>query len=228
MSSRTRILVDQVVSDLDRVLSDDALARLSDAERIEVLQATGAAMRRVEAVVVETLAGGDAVDFPHSTGCRTENELLQRTLLTDMRGATRVGKTVDLVRREVNLVSGDRLPARWPALREAMLDGAIGVAGMLAVTEPIERVSYRIGVEDRLDADMCLARAARGIRPDPEGGPDDEVQGPAPTIDELQLLAETWPRCSIQTETNLAMSPRVDGASPSAGCATDCVPSRGI
>ncbi|MER7445361.1 DUF222 domain-containing protein [Microbacterium sp. NPDC097977] len=191
MPSRTRSLVDQVVADLDRVLSDDALAGLSDVERVEVLQAAGAAFRRVEAVVVETIASGDAIDFPHSTGCRTQNELLQRTLLTDMRGATRVGAAVDLVRRDVNLVSGDRLPARWPALREAMLDGALSIAGMLAATEPLEKVSHRISVDDRLDADICLARAARGIRPDPEAGPDDEVQGPAPTIDELKLLAET-------------------------------------
>lgn len=171
MSSRTRALLDQVVADLDRVLSDDALAGLSDAERVEVLQAAGAAFRRVEAVVVETIATGDAVEFPHSTGCRTQSELLQRTLLTDLRGATRVGKVVDLVRRRVNLVSGDRMPARWPALREAMLDGAIGVAGMLAATEPIEKVSYRISAADRLDADECLARAARGVRPDPQAGP---------------------------------------------------------
>ncbi|WP_120494472.1 HNH endonuclease signature motif containing protein [Microbacterium phyllosphaerae] len=191
MSSRTRTLVDQVVADLDRVLSDDALAGLSDAERVEVLQAAGAAFRRVEAVVVETIASTDAVDFPHSTGCRTPNELLQRTLLTDVRGASQVEKVVALIRRNVNLVSGDRLPARWPALREAMLDGAIGVAGMLAATEPLEKVSYRLSVDDRLEADMCLARAARGIRPDPEGGPDDEVQGPAPTLEELKLLAET-------------------------------------
>ncbi|CAH0220534.1 hypothetical protein SRABI98_02482 [Microbacterium sp. Bi98] len=191
MSSRTRALLDQVVSDLDQVLSDDALAGLTDAERVEVLQAASAAFRRVEAVVVETIAAGDAVDFPHATGCRTQNELLQRTLLTDVREATRVGKVVALVRRDVNLVSGDRLPARWPALREALLDGVIGVAGMLAATEPIEKVSHRIGAADRLDADTCLARAARGIRPDAEAGPDGEVRGPAPTLDELKLLAET-------------------------------------
>ncbi len=101
------------------------LAALPDAERIEVLQAAGAAFRRIEATVVETIATGDAVDFPHSTGCRTQNELLQRTLLTDLRGATRVAKVVALVRREVSLASGDRLPARWPALREAMLDELI-------------------------------------------------------------------------------------------------------
>ena len=62
---------------------------------------------------------------------------------------------------------------------------------MLAATEPIEKVSHRISVDDRLDADICLARAARGIRPDPEAGPAAELQGPAPTLDELKLLAET-------------------------------------
>ena len=82
MSSRTRALLDQVVADLDRVLSDDALAGLSDAERVEVLQAASAAFRRVEAVVVETIATGDAVEFPHSTGCRTQSEPVSYTHLT--------------------------------------------------------------------------------------------------------------------------------------------------
>lgn len=190
MPSRTRALLDQVVSDLDRVLGDDALAGLSDAERVEVLAAAGEAFRRIEAVVVETIATGDAVDFPHSTGCRTQSELLQRTLLIDVAGATRVGRVVDLVRRGVNLVSGERLPARWPALRDALLDGAIGVAGVLAATAPIEKMSYRIGVDERWEADRLLADAARGIRQHDDGRVDDH-RGPAPTPDELKVLAET-------------------------------------
>lgn len=188
MPSRSRALLDQVVSDLDRALCDDALAGLSDAERVEVLQSAGAASRRVEALLVETLATGDSADFPHTAGCRTQNELLQRTVLTDVAGATRVGKVVDLVRRDVNLVSGERLPARWPALREAMIDGALGTAGMLAATRPIEKISDRISVDDRLRADRCLAEAARGIRHTAAG---EEIRGPAPTTDELTFLAET-------------------------------------
>ncbi|MDN3445472.1 HNH endonuclease signature motif containing protein [Microbacterium sp. APC 3901] len=188
MSSRSRALLDQVVSDLDRALSDDALAGLSDSERVELLQVAGAASRRVEALLVETLATGDATDFPHAAGCRTQSELLQRTVLTDVAGATRVGKVVDLVRRGVSLVSGERLPARWPALREAMLDGALSLAGMLAATRPIEKISDRISVDERLRADRCLADAARGIRHTAAG---EEIRGPAPTTDELTFLAET-------------------------------------
>ncbi|WP_091227877.1 HNH endonuclease signature motif containing protein [Microbacterium sp. 3J1] len=188
MSFRTRALLDQVVADLDRVLGDDALASLSDGERVEVLQAAGAAFRRVEAVVVETIATGHPVDLPHSAGCRTHTELVQRTVLTDVPGATRVGKVADLVRRDVSLVSGERLPARWPALRDAMLDGAIGVAGLLAATGPIERIADRISADERLGADHFLAGAARGgFESTPAG---DEVRGPAPTTDELRFLAE--------------------------------------
>lgn len=184
MTSRTRTLLDQVVSDLDRVLSDDALVALSDAERVDVLRVAGAAFRRVEAVVVETIATADAADFPHSTGCCTQNELLRRILLTDVRGATRVARVSDLIRREVSLVSGERLPARWPALREALLDGAIGVTGLLAATAPLEKVAHRISVDERLGADQCLADAVRGES-------SDEGRGPAPTVDEITLLAET-------------------------------------
>ena len=189
MSSHCRALLDQVVADLDGALCDDALAGLSDAERVEALQAAGAAARRVEALLVEMLATADsAVDFAHSAGCRTQSELLQRTVLTDVAGATRVGKVVDLVRRDVNLVSGERLPARWPALREAMIDGALGAAGMLAATRPIEKVADRISVDGRLRADRCLADAARGLRHTAAG---EEIRGPAPTTDELTFLAET-------------------------------------
>jgi len=85
----TAELLDRVVADLDAVLSDDALAGLSDADRVAVLQGAGAAFRRAEAVIVETIATGDPGDFPHSAGCRGLNELLQRTVGVDVRGATR-------------------------------------------------------------------------------------------------------------------------------------------
>ena len=204
MTSHPSRLLDQVVSDLDRVLADDALAGLAPSERIEVLAAAGAVFRRAEAVIVETVASGDS-EFPHSAGCRTENELLRRALLIDTAGATRVSKAVDACRRDISIVSGERLPARWPALRDALLSGAVGVAGLLAATAPIEEVSYRIGLDERLDADDCLAEAARGVRDDESGADDDESgadddspgeslrdasRGPAPMPEDLRLLAE--------------------------------------
>ncbi|WP_372967789.1 DUF222 domain-containing protein, partial [Microbacterium sp.] len=196
--------LDQVISDLSGVLCDDVLAGLSDADRVEVLQRAGAAFRRAEAVVVETLATADAVGFPHAVGCRNTTELLQRTVRVEVRSATRVGTTVTRVRRESSLVSGERLPARWPHMREALLDGVVGVAGFLAATGPIEKVWDRLSTDQRLAADLALAGAARGhsLAPvdDPDGDdPDADVDesadvvdedGPAPTTDDLSSLAE--------------------------------------
>ncbi|MCM3779783.1 hypothetical protein [Microbacterium hydrocarbonoxydans] len=135
----------QVACDLDAVLSDDTLAGLSDADRVRVLQAAGAVVRRVEAVVVETLGSTNPVDLAHGAGCRSAQELVQRALLVDGAGAGRVVKAAGLVRRESSLVSGEWLPARWPAVRDALLDGVAGVAGVVAATGPVERIHDRIG-----------------------------------------------------------------------------------
>ena len=183
----TAELLDRVIADLDAVLSDDALAGLSDADRIMVLQGAGAVFRRAEAVIVETVATGDPGDFPHSAGCRGLNELLQRTVRVDVRGATRVDTVVDLVRRPVSL-SGERMPARWSELRLALLDGVVGVAGFLAATGPIEKVWDRLTVDQRLAADVALAGCARGHGVGMGG--EDEAPGPAPTAQDLTALAE--------------------------------------
>ncbi|MFJ4014724.1 DUF222 domain-containing protein [Microbacterium sp. NPDC090014] len=188
----TAELLDRVIADLDTVLSDDALAGLSDADRVTVLQGAGAVFRRAEAVIVETIATGDAADFPHSAGCRGLNELLQRAVSVDVRGASRVGRVVDLVRRPVSL-AGERMPARWSELRLALLDGVVGVAGFLAATGPIEKVWDRLTVDQRLAADVALAGCARGhgvvVDADGEGLEADEP-GPAPTPQDLKALAE--------------------------------------
>ncbi|MBO0982227.1 HNH endonuclease, partial [Microbacterium sp. SD291] len=118
------------------------------AEKLTVLLGAGKALRLLEAVVVETVASAD-VDFANAFGCRNVNELLQRALLTDAPGASKVSKAADAVHREISVTSGERLPARYPALREALLDGAIGVAGLLAATGPLERAGNRIGNADR-------------------------------------------------------------------------------
>ncbi len=184
--------LDRVIADLDAVLSDDALAGLSDADRIVVLQGAGAVFRRAEAVIVETFATADPVDFAHSAGCRGVNELLQRTVGVDVRGATRVDRVVDLVRRPVSL-AGERMPARWSEMRLALLDGVVGVAGFLAATGPIERVWDRLSVDQRLAADVALAGCARGHgldTDDADADADSEAAGPAPTAQDLKALAE--------------------------------------
>ncbi|WP_205829098.1 HNH endonuclease signature motif containing protein, partial [Microbacterium sp. B19(2022)] len=102
----------------------------------------------------------------------------------------RVVRAAKAVRREVGLSSGAWLPARWPALREALVDGTIGVAGLLAAIGPIEQAGSRIGTADRLRADAELAAYARGFA-DADAEPDagGEV-GPAATAEDLRLLAQ--------------------------------------
>jgi hypothetical protein len=217
----------QVASDLRAVLSDDGLAGLSDGERAEVLRGAGEVSRLVDAVVVETVATAD-VEFGHRFGCRGMNELLQRALLTDGPSASKIVKAADLVHRDMNIVSGERLPARWPALREALLDGAIGIPGLLAATGPIEYARTRIGTDERLWADEALSAHARGHHnteatdgaahvpegdaagaTDPSAEADADAAaggaqpGPAATADDLRQLAAT-----------LAMILDPDGAEP--------------
>ncbi|KAA0962263.1 DUF222 domain-containing protein [Microbacterium sp. ANT_H45B] len=191
MDSTTELL-DRVIADLDTVLSDDALAGLTDAQRVAVLQGAGAVFRRAEAVIVETVATADLGDFPHSAGCRGLNELLQRTLLVDVRGASRVDRAVDLVRRPESL-AGERMPARWSEMRLALLDGVVGVAGFLAATGPIERVWDRLTIDQRLAADVALAGCARGHGLEIDADDDDsgaDEPGPSPTAQDLKALAE--------------------------------------
>jgi hypothetical protein len=104
----------RVASDLRAVLSGDALAGLSDAERAEVLRGSGEVCRLVDAVVVEAVALAD-VEFGHRFGCRGMNELLQRALLTDAPSASKIVKAADLVHRDVNLVSGGAGPVAGAA-----------------------------------------------------------------------------------------------------------------
>lgn len=177
--------LERVVADLDAVLSAGQFAGLDDAARLDVLRGAGEALRRVEAVVVETAATAEP-RFAEATGCRSMNELLQRVLRVDAPGASRVVKATEVVRREVALTTGERLPARFPAIRETMLDGVVGVSGVLAATGPILQAGDRIGAEDRLAADAALADLARGL-PEADGGA--EGGGPPATPDDLRQYA---------------------------------------
>ncbi|WP_435747619.1 DUF222 domain-containing protein [Microbacterium sp. PMB16] len=217
MNSTTEVL-DRVVVDLDSVLSGDVLAGLADADRMDVLRVAGEAFRRIEAVVVESVASAD-VDFAHSFGCRGQNELLQRVLRSDVAGATRVGKAADAVRRQLSPSSGERLEARYPALREALLDGVIGVAGLLAAIGPIDKAAHKVGRAAMLAADALLADHARGYGTDdgddvdavadPDADPDadaeaEDVPGPPVTPEDLRQFAQS-----------VAMSLDPDGPEPS-------------
>ena len=173
---------------LGDVVGADAIPGLSDDQIMAALQAAGEVQRRLDAVVIETVAELEARSLglrderlTTREGCRNANELLQRVLGVDARDAARTIKVSAAVRRRTDVTSGAPLPARWPALREAMLDGRIGLGGMLAATGPVEQAGPRIGDVDRLRADSELAAHAGG---DPADG-----GGPPATPEDLGLLS---------------------------------------
>ncbi|MDQ0728324.1 HNH endonuclease signature motif containing protein [Microbacterium sp. W4I20] len=227
MNSTTELL-DRVVTDLDSVLSGDVLAGLPDADRMDVLRVAGEAFRRIEAVVVESVASAD-VDFAHSFGCRGQNELLQRVLRTDVAGATRVGKAADAVRRQISPSSGERLEARYPAMREALLDGVIGVAGLLAAIGPIDKAAHKVGRAAMLAADALLADHARGYRTDDNEGhgvdadadPDAERDADAGADADVDVDGDAVPGPPVTPEDlrqfaqSVAMTLDPDGPEPS-------------
>jgi hypothetical protein len=191
----------QVAADLRDLLSGDTLAGLSDAERAEALAGFGEISRLADAGIIETVAIADT-EFGHRFGCRGMNEMLRRAALVDASVAARIIRAVEAVQRETSLVSGERMPARWPAMREALLDGAVGVAGLLAAVAPVERGRDRITIEQRRWADANLAAFARGDELPGEEG-DDRGQAPRASAEDLKQFASA-----------LAVALDPDGAEP--------------
>lgn len=205
MEGTPAAVLDDTVVALDAVLQSGTVGALDARELMDLLRVAGEIQRCVEAVIVEAVASADPRPagsgepaFCGRFGCRSMNELLQRVLRTDGASAARLVKAARLVRREVDLSSGEWLPARWPALREALLDGAIGVTGLLAATGPIEQAGPRVRLADRWEADAYLAEVARGEQSHDdensdgtENSDDDENEpGPAPTPEDLRVRAQ--------------------------------------
>ncbi|WP_164234340.1 HNH endonuclease signature motif containing protein [Microbacterium hydrocarbonoxydans] len=222
--------VAQVTSGLRELLSGDTVAGLSDADRAALLVGLGEVSRLADAAMVEAVATAD-VEFGHRFGCRGMNELLRRATLVDAPMAGRIIRAADAVARDVSLVSGERMPARWPAMREALLDGAVGVAGLLAAVSPIERARDRITLEERLWADANLAAFARGENLPDTGADADAVAvadaGQDADVVEMTLEARVeegddtsrGPRASAEDlklfASALAVGLDPDGAEPS-------------
>jgi hypothetical protein len=156
----------------------DAVRVAPAAERMDVLRVAGELQRQVDALVVEAVASAEG-EFCRSFGCVSMNEVLQRVLRTDAAGAGRVVRAAKVVYRGTALTSGEALPAMWPQMREALLDGVVGVAGLLAATGPLDGAGRRVSPEQRLQADGLLAAFARGFAAD-DIDVDDDPSADAP------------------------------------------------
>lgn len=190
------------LEDLERSLAEESgeafekemIPDLSDAEIAALLEVSGRIQKRIEGLQVEASVQVLERSTPMRDDKITEKygwarpvDLVRVLTRTETRDANRVVKTARLLSRTRGMTSGEFLPARYPELRAAMVDGVIGVAGLLAAMEPLEQSRKRILDEARLEADRQLARLARGITDD-AGEPDSP--GPLPVPEDLRLLSK--------------------------------------
>ncbi|MCK3769139.1 HNH endonuclease [Microbacterium aerolatum] len=190
------------LEDLDRSLAvasrgafdGEQIPDLPDAEISALLEASGRIQKRIEALQVEASVQVLERSAPMRDDKITEKygwsrpvDLVRALTRTETRDANRVVKTARLMSRTRGMSSGEFVPARYPALRAAMVSGAIGTAGLLAAIEPLEQSRDRILDDERLEADRQLADLARGIIRDDEGRT--VGTGPLPAPEDLRLLS---------------------------------------
>jgi len=134
-------LADQVDATIAPLLRA-GLDTVGDADAVEILAVGGRLLRLVEGLLIESVSevmsrseSGDR-DGRLSTrfGCHDVSELVQRTTRVSAQTASRLQRSTRATRCETSLVSGEKLSAALPAIRDALLDGVVGVDGVLAVS----------------------------------------------------------------------------------------------
>lgn len=174
--------------------ADEAIPELSAVEIADVLATTGRIQRRLEGVQIEaTVQVRDRSEgmcddkMTLAYGCSRPADLVRMLIGSDSRQATQLVKAAGHVRRDRSFTEGSFLPARYQALRDALVGGELGLAGLVAATDPIERSARRLTADARVEADRQLADLACGVEADavPEAAPR-----PLPLPEDLRVFAQ--------------------------------------
>ena len=193
MSSTVIDEVKALAASVDRVLAPLALAGLrgvGDSDLVGLLTVGGRLLRRVEGLLIDAIDQAadrsvtGVVDDRLTTryGCRNLSELVQNTTRVSASTAARFERAARTVHRDTSL-HGELLPARFPAIDEALRDGVVGIDSVLAVAGSLDDIDRRVGREAVLAADEALALTARGEGPD---------AAPPACADTLRLHATAW------------------------------------
>jgi hypothetical protein len=182
----------------DETFGNEVIPDLPDAEIATLLETTGRIQKRIEALQVEASVQVLERSAPMRDDKITEKygwarpvDLVRMLTRSDTRDANRVIKTARLLSRTRGMSSGEFLSARYPELRSAMVDGTIGVAGLLAAAEPLEHSRSRILDDARIEADRQLAMLACGIVDDAESDAAEPANpGPLPVPEDLRMLSK--------------------------------------
>lgn len=173
------------------MVDGDPLGQAYDEELLMILSVAARVQRRVEAVMIDAVGdiacrSATAIVAERMTsrfGCHDVNELVQRATLLAPVTASRMIRASKAVCGERALVSRERLEPPMPALRAAMVAGAIGVDGVVAASTDVLAAKSRLTREERDAADAALAAAATG---------DGADGSPPACADLLRVQAQTW------------------------------------
>lgn len=138
------------------------LGELAGAQRLieaAMIDAVGEVMRRSEAGVV-------AERMTSRLGCRNVGELVERVTRVAGATASRLQKAAKAVRPVISDTTGELLEAELPDLRAAMIDGVVGVDGVLAIAAPLSETGSRVPRDARRRAERVVVAEARGEGPD--------------------------------------------------------------
>ncbi|MCW3492533.1 HNH endonuclease signature motif containing protein [Microbacterium sp. SSM24] len=182
--------VERLLGDAATGVFDGAgLRAADDPELLGLLAQVAAVSRLVDAVLVgvvgEVVVRADAA--PHAErittvhGCRSVKELVQRVTRQSSRTVAEVLRGAGAVAQPVAPTTGEVLPAAYPAMREALASGAVGVDGLAAVVAALDGAGC--AAQARRAAEAELAAAARGAGCD---------GAPPPGADELRVQAQVW------------------------------------
>ncbi|WP_447943853.1 DUF222 domain-containing protein [Microbacterium aurum] len=169
--------LDDLLGQASQLVRDAAagrvLERATEHELARQVSAIGDLARLTEALLVDAVGEitrrsehGCRDDFMTShLGCRNVTELVENLTRMDARTASRLQRAAKAVRPEVSGTTGEVLDAAFPRVRSAMLDGVVGVDGVLAITEPLQASSPRIAPSARRHAEEIVVAEARGEGP---------------------------------------------------------------
>jgi hypothetical protein len=168
-----RELVAHVDETIDAVHRDGLVAAASDADQAAALDLLGRLGRRVDSALIEIVSAVTGRSespvreerLTTRLGCRSVNELVQRTTRLGPQTAGRLERAARATRQGRSTFSGEPEPPTLPAMREALLDGEVGLDGVLAVAEPLATLVSGVSRDALLIADQVLAAEARGEGP---------------------------------------------------------------
>ncbi|WP_375399608.1 DUF222 domain-containing protein [uncultured Amnibacterium sp.] len=165
VSTREALAVVLAAPRVRRTFADDEL--LAEAEAWEAIGRVADARRLAVAAEIDqrSLPGTGLDGLAQRAGDRTGVEHLARRLRIDPREATRRVKLGKVLAPGLTL-TGEELPARFPALAEAVQRGEIGIDSAREATEVLTRTSRRAKATDIGRADRVLAERAAVLPPE--------------------------------------------------------------